>query len=104
LTLAAYANIGGAMGALAQKAEEIYQGLAMEAKDAARQLFLRLVTLGEGQEDTRRRIMRSELNALGQADVMETVVSTFGSQRLLTFDNDPQNASSHLPCIRSPDC
>ena len=90
LTLAAYNNIGRAMGALAQRAEEIYRGLHPEQQDIARQLFLRLVTLGEGKEDTRRRIIRSELNALGNADVMQTVIDTFGNQRLLTFDNDPQ--------------
>ncbi len=34
-----------------------------EGRDACRQLFLRLVTLGEGTEDTRRRMRRSELEA-----------------------------------------
>ncbi len=33
-------------------------------KEIARQLYLRLVTLGEGVEDTRRRVLRSELEAL----------------------------------------
>ena len=33
-------------------------------RDACRQLFLRLVTLGEGTEDTRRRVRRSELATL----------------------------------------
>lgn len=90
LTLNAYNQIGGAMGALAQRAETIFQELGMEAKDAARQLFLRLVTLGEGAEDTRRRVNRSELNTLEDATLIDEIILAFGKQRLLTFDNDPQ--------------
>ena len=44
--------------------DEIYLGLDSCGQEAARQLFLRLVTLGEGAEDTRRRVSRSELLAL----------------------------------------
>ena len=35
-----------------------WQYLRTEQQEAARQLFLRLVTLGEGVEDTRRRVRR----------------------------------------------
>src|SRR5262249_43819004 len=48
LTLDAYRASGGVMGALARRAEEIYAGLDPAGQDATRQLFLRLVTLGEG--------------------------------------------------------
>ena len=44
----------------------------------ARQMFLRLVTLGEGQEDTRRRILQTELMTLGQREVVEDVIDRFG--------------------------
>ncbi len=90
LTVKAYDDIGRAMGALARRAEEIYTGLPAHQQEPARQLFLRLVTLGEGQEDTRRRILRSELNALGDTNEMNDVIDHFGKQRLLTFDNHPQ--------------
>ena len=60
LTRAAYRASGGVRGALARRAEELYQGLDAAGQDAARQLFLRLVTLGEGIEDTRRRVRVSE--------------------------------------------
>src|SRR5438552_12746275 len=65
LTLEAYRQSGGVLGALARRADEIYAGLNDEEKEATRQLFLRLVTLGEGVEDTRRRVRTSELEALG---------------------------------------
>ena len=60
----AYHAIGGVSGALAGRAEEIYAALGEPAEDAARQLFLRLVTLGEGAEDTRRRVERPELDSM----------------------------------------
>ena len=65
LTLRAYRESGGALGALARRAEELYAGLRPTEQREARQLFLRLVTLGEetgaGTEDTRRRARRSEV-------------------------------------------
>ena len=63
LTLAGYRRIGGVSGALARRAEQIFGAMNEDAQDACRQLFLRLVTLGEGSEDTRRRVRRSELVA-----------------------------------------
>ena len=62
LTNAAYKDIGGTLGALAKRAEEVFQRIPGAGQDMARQMFLRLVTLGEGQEDTRRRILQTELH------------------------------------------
>jgi hypothetical protein len=64
LTLSAYQDSGGVKGALGRRAEEIYESLDEEAQSLTRQVFLRLVTLGEGIEDTRRRVPQSELEAL----------------------------------------
>ena len=89
LTLAGYRRIGGVSGALARRAEQIHAALNEEAQEACRQLFLRLVTLGEGSEDTRRRVRRSELEPLAQPHVMGGVIDSFGRHRLLSFDRDP---------------
>ena len=93
LTQEAYRAIGGVTGALAKRAEEVFAGLDEPGQELARQLFLRLVTLGEGVEDTRRRVLRSELEAI-QADATQTplgdIIDTFGRARLLTFDHDPE--------------
>ncbi|MDX1991445.1 MAG: protein kinase [bacterium] len=95
LTMRAYQDIGGTLGALAQRADELYDGLGDEGQEAARQLFLRLVTLGEGAEDTRRRAHVAELLSIGQdSDTMSMVIDAFGRYRLLTFDHDPTNRSS----------
>ncbi|MCY3796539.1 MAG: protein kinase [Chloroflexi bacterium] len=93
LTIAAYQEIGGTLGALAKRAEEVFQRFKDEGRNMARQMFLRLVTLGEGQEDTRRRILRSELLTLDDRDLAENVIVRFGRYRLLTFDRDDATRS-----------
>ena len=55
LTAEAYTAVGGVAGAIEKTAEDAYERLTPSQKDAARRLFLRLVTPGEGQADTRAR-------------------------------------------------
>lgn len=90
LTLKAYNDIGGVSGALARRADELYGTLDEAGRKTARQLFLRLVTLNEGAEDTRRRARMDELLSLqGDDRLMQPVIDLFGKYRLLTFDRDP---------------
>jgi WD40 repeat protein/DNA-binding SARP family transcriptional activator len=90
LTLAAYREIGGIAGALSARADHIYESTEPHGRRATKQVFLRLVTLGEGRQDTRRRVPRSELDALdGDQEAIERAVNTFGGHRLLTFDREP---------------
>lgn len=89
LTLQAYKEIGGVSGALARRADELFTMLNEEGQGIARQMFLRLVTVNEGAEDTRRRVQQGELLALqGDEKVMQDVIDLFGKFRLLTFDRD----------------
>jgi WD40 repeat protein/DNA-binding SARP family transcriptional activator len=88
LTLNAYRKIGGVSGALARRAERLYDALNEGGRVACRQLFLRLVTLGEGTEDTRHRVRRSDLPHL-DSGAMDAVIDAFGRHRLLSFDRDP---------------
>jgi len=84
MTTSAFERIGGVRGALALRAEQEYSELDEAGQESARQLLLRLVTLGEGQEDTRRRVLLSEVIA------QKEVIESFDQARLLTFDHDPQ--------------
>jgi len=66
MTRSAYEAIGGVEGALARRAQAIFDSATRRGDDAAsvalfRRLFTRLVTLGEGAEDTRRIVGRDEL-------------------------------------------
>jgi serine/threonine protein kinase/WD40 repeat protein len=91
LTHAAYQQIGGAVGALANRADEIYESLSPEKQALTQQMFLRLVTLGEGAEDTRRRTLFTELLSLTKTpDVMEEIIDTFAAYRLLSLDRDEE--------------
>lgn len=90
LTADAYHDVGGVTGALGHRAEELYQLLDPASADAARQMFLRLLTLGGTGEDTRRRVLRSELDALDvRPSSVAQVLDVYGRHRLLTFDRDP---------------
>ncbi|MCB0005360.1 MAG: hypothetical protein KDE04_02875, partial [Anaerolineales bacterium] len=96
LTLAAYQASGGVTGALSLRADEIFAGFDPAGQAAIRQTFLRLVTLGEGVEDTRRRVLRAEIEDLagpGDAPRFEQILSQYGRHRLLTFDHDPASRS-----------
>ena len=89
ITQDAYNEIGGAVGALAQRAEATYLEMNADGQEAIRQMFLRLVTLGEGVEDTRRRTPRTELLAISDdPDLMDEVIDTFAEYRLLSLDHD----------------
>ena len=95
LTLGAYQTSGGVRGALASRADALYSALDKEGRLAARRLFLRLITLGDvtgdglPAPDTRRRVLRSELETIQTSEVLGRVINTFGRHRLLTFDRDP---------------
>ena len=84
MTLDAYQRLGGMGALLSQRAEEIYSGLDADDRAASRRLFSRLITPGEGVEDTRRRAKQSEL-----PNVSAELVGAYGVARLLAFDRHP---------------
>lgn len=90
LRLEPYLAMGGVAGAVSARADRLYEASGPEGRRAIRQVLLRLVTLGEGRQDTRRRVVRSDLDAL-DADpaVVDAVLDAFGRHRLLTFDREP---------------
>lgn len=97
ITVDAYREVGSVRGALVRRAEDIYGQLDHPGREAARQLFLRMVTLGEGTGDTRRRVHLTEMRSVpGDAQAMESVLDHFGRHRLLTFDRDP---ASRAPTV-----
>jgi len=95
LSVGAYREIGGIAGALTRRAEAVFTGLPDQAQQATRQLFLRLVTPGEGTEDTRRRAGVADVTALAP-DAMPGVLDAFGDARLLSFDRD---ADTRAPTV-----
>ena len=89
LTKAALDAMGGMQGILARRAEDVHHGLDAPQQTLARQVFLRLVVLGDGAEDTRRRVTRRELGRLPAGrQAVDLVLERFGRARLLTLDRD----------------
>lgn len=86
MLLSTHRDLGGLTGALAATADRIVEsdGPAHEAE--IRRIFGRLVTLGAGKEDTRRRALRSEL---GSDERTAWVLDHLASARLLSTDRDP---------------
>ena len=84
LTFAAYAEIGGVQGAIAERARREYEALDIRQQAVARRLFLSLVTPGEGREDTRARVV------LPDDPDLEAVVRRFADRkaRLLVTGED----------------
>jgi DNA-binding SARP family transcriptional activator/WD40 repeat protein len=90
LTLRGYAEAGGVRRAIARSAEQVYhQELSQEQRDIARNVFLRLTELGEGTEDTRRRVTRTELipDPRGNGRT-EAVLATLAEARLVTLSEE----------------
>ncbi|MFJ8332894.1 XRE family transcriptional regulator [Streptomyces sp. NPDC094437] len=88
LTLAGYHATGGIDGALAHTAETLYADLSPRQQEAARALLLRLTALGEGAEDTKRRITRAEL-----APCPDTVSAPAGSALAVPPDQRDAHAA-----------
>ena len=85
MTLAAYDRLGGLAGAVGQRAEEVTADLDPAQQAALRRAVGRLVNLGDGTEDTRRRVLRRELP--GDTATSE-VIDRFAEARLLALDRD----------------
>ncbi|MGH3828217.1 MAG: hypothetical protein ACRDQX_13770, partial [Pseudonocardiaceae bacterium] len=61
LTVDGYRNTGGIHRAVATTAESVFTGLDSTGEQTARILFLRLIKIGDGTEDTRRQVTRTDL-------------------------------------------
>lgn len=95
LTSASFAKLGGLRGLLSRQAESIYNGLSEAARAPAKQVFLRLVRVGSGDGEARRRVALGELTDLGVDPlVLSEVLTTFGRHRLLTFDRDASSGQA----------
>ncbi|HSM45880.1 MAG TPA: protein kinase, partial [Acidimicrobiia bacterium] len=89
LTVRGYRSLGGVEGVLQRRAEATYASLGDDSRRAARQLFLRMVHLGDHGEQTRRRLPLTEVSGLGHRASIDAALEAFSTARLLTYDRDP---------------
>ncbi|WP_187280596.1 PD40 domain-containing protein [Microbispora sp. CSR-4] len=89
LTVAGYRTTGGIQRAIATTADQFFARLDAAGQRMAESLFLRLVKIGDGTEDTRRRLSRSELvDRSADPQTATAVVDAFTNARLLTQRQD----------------
>jgi hypothetical protein len=94
LTLDVYEAMGGPNRtglavALAEKAEEAYDDLTAPQRDIARRVFVGLVQLGEGRDDTRRQQSVDDLRAVSDdPTIFDATVAHLAGDRLLVLGGD----------------
>ncbi len=99
LTLQGYHDAGGVKKAITQTAEGVYDKLSKEEQAIARNIFLRLTELGEGTQDTRRRVKMNELGQTKEQDAVAKVLKTLTDARLVTAEEDSAEVA-HEALIR----
>ncbi|MFI7121964.1 helix-turn-helix domain-containing protein [Amycolatopsis sp. NPDC049868] len=85
LTLAGFHNAGGIAGALANTAESVFTDFTDSQQAVAAQLFRRLTAVGEGTDDTKRRI---NLDELDDNQDTRSVLAALVSARLIMLSQD----------------
>src|SRR5690606_18744763 len=89
LTLQAYNELGGISGALAKRAQETYESLSEEEQRVTQRIMPRLVKLGEGVEDTRRREFLNNLFSLYNNDeLIDNILTKFQNGHLIARSYD----------------
>lgn len=92
LSLTGYEEAGGVEHAIARTAETVYNDLTEDQQTAAKRIFLRLIALGEGTEDTKRRAAREDLD--------DDVLDRLAAARLVSLGEHDVELS-HEALIRS---
>jgi WD40 repeat protein/uncharacterized caspase-like protein len=94
-------TVGGLEGALERKAQAVYDSLDPEAQDCARWLFLSLTHLGDGTDDTRRRLPRTALTIPRYpAALIDRTLQTFITAKLIIITTE-DIALPHQPQPKS---
>jgi len=96
-----YENIGGLQGSVASRAEDVYCKFSSHEREITQSIFLQLVRLGEGTDDTRRRATFAELERES-----DHVILQLADSRLIVTGRDESSGEatleiSHEALIRS---
>jgi uncharacterized protein YjbI with pentapeptide repeats len=87
LKLSVYVKLGGISGTLNKRATAFYNGLSDSEKETVKYIFLALTQLGEGTEDTRRRIFKQDLITVKYPEeVIDLMIQKLANERLIVTD------------------
>lgn len=100
----AYNRMGRLRGALGRHADAVFQSLSDDdQRRLALRIFLELVHLGEGAQDTRRRVAKAELLKLADPSQIEQLLAQLASSRLIATGREGEETFvevSHEALIR----
>lgn len=95
LKLSVYHQMGGVTGTLKQRADEVYRSLTPEQRLTAKHIFLNLTQLGEGTEDTRRRVTQdSLLSSQHPESQIDQVVKRLADANLVVTDERGEHTAT----------
>jgi class 3 adenylate cyclase/tRNA A-37 threonylcarbamoyl transferase component Bud32 len=101
LTVEGYHETGGVAAALARTADSVVEAMSDEERATARRVMLRMTELGEGTQDTRRRVGIDELvTEGGSAVTVHALLERLADARLVTLDGETAEVA-HEVLIRS---
>ncbi len=84
LHLKTYAQLGRVMGTLKKRATDVYESFSEVQKEAVRHIFLSLTQLGNETEDTRKRVLKSDLvNERYPEVLIDEVVQRLADEKLI---------------------
>jgi energy-coupling factor transporter ATP-binding protein EcfA2 len=84
LQLRQYSELGGIIGALQKRATAVYESFAAEERSTVQHIFLALTQLGEGTEDTRRRVVLADLVSGQHSEaIVQRVVQKLADEKLI---------------------
>ena len=99
LTTAGYRAVGGVHGAVARAADSVVDSMGPDGRRAARDLFLRLVTVTEASDPVRQRVPRA---ALASDPTSEAVLDALVGSRLVIADQDTVEIAHEAVCRAWP--
>lgn len=101
LQLRTYAQLGGVTGTLEQRADAVYASLTPPQQATARHIFINLTQLGEGTEDTRRRVLQSTLvNPQHPEATVAIVIKRLADENLIVTNELVSKATGkHQPVV-----
>ncbi|MEV4379311.1 hypothetical protein [Streptosporangium sp. NPDC049644] len=89
LTVQGYETTGGIQRAIANTADQVFNRLDPEGELIAQSMILRLIKIGDGTDDTRRRLSHERLiSSSADPQMAAAVLDAFTEARLLTRNQD----------------
>jgi uncharacterized protein YjbI with pentapeptide repeats/energy-coupling factor transporter ATP-binding protein EcfA2 len=100
LQLKTYTQLGGVMGTLQKRATQVYDSFSPEQQAAAQHIFLSLTQLGEGTEDTRRRVLKQDLISPRFPEALiDTIVQRLADEKLIVTSEQVEKGGSNREAV-----